>query len=684
MSKGIDLSHIYNLRNNFTIIGLTGQIGSGCSDVATQLERGFIPTDFEEPFKIGFNNKEEEFKHNSYRKYRIIYNYASINFKGYDRINYKEVLIIFLLKYSFDDFIEFLKSQSLLNAFEDVFKKLKSPGQPDFSIEISELFSLKETFNQLSEQYKKIEIPGIKLYDFYFEGEFKSFCQKLLEALKKNSRIKRNKLLQIISINLRMSGEPYKITDTTTQISSNKIFTIVELINNIIRSHGMHAKKLFEEKKISEERTQIVIDDLRNPIEIMFFRQRFAAFYIIAINRKDKARRDALSPKYSTPDTKEIREDFWEHEYNGAKNNEFFKANISTCIQQADIHISFISNSEASGENLKLENQSTDPKDSAISVRDNTTPYFSWQMQLLKFTSLIGQPGLVPPSPEERCMQMAYTAKHNSGCISRHVGAAITDENYSIKAIGWNTTPEGLTPCVLRCAKDLIDPQITSDKKAFTSYEFESVNEEVYKPETDPKFRNELINKFDKPIIENDDILKGRNVCFCFKDLKNSFSKDGKNQVHTRSLHAEENAFLQITKYGGTGIENGKLFTTASPCELCAKKAYQLGIKVIYYIDPYPGISDEHILSAGSKPIIPRLFNGAIGNAYHWLYDPIMPYKDELTLLLNNKFNDYATQQKNEAKINKEKADKFEAENLNLKNKLKELGIEFPESENNI
>jgi len=33
-------------------------------------------------------------------------------------------------------------------------------------------------------------------------------------------------------------------------------------------------------------------------------------------------------------------------------------------------------------------------------------------------------------------MQLAYTAKYNSGCISRQVGAAVTDESYSIKAIG--------------------------------------------------------------------------------------------------------------------------------------------------------------------------------------------------------------------------------------------------------
>ena len=37
----MDLSHIYSLRNNFTLIGLTGQIGSGCSEVAEQLSNGF-------------------------------------------------------------------------------------------------------------------------------------------------------------------------------------------------------------------------------------------------------------------------------------------------------------------------------------------------------------------------------------------------------------------------------------------------------------------------------------------------------------------------------------------------------------------------------------------------------------------------------------------------------------------
>ena len=79
------------------------------------------------------------------------------------------------------------------------------------------------------------------------------------------------------------------------------------------------------------------------------------------------------------------------------------------------------------------------------------------------------------------------------------------------------------------------------------------------------------------------------------------------------------------------------MFTTASPCELCAKKAYQLGMTKIFYIDPYPGISMDHILASGAEKQRPEmvLFTGAIGRAFHNLYTPIAPYKDELSALVS-------------------------------------------------
>jgi dCMP deaminase len=156
---------------------------------------------------------------------------------------------------------------------------------------------------------------------------------------------------------------------------------------------------------------------------------------------------------------------------------------------------------------------------------------------------------------------------------------------------------------------------------------------------------------YDELTIEG---LKGRNIPFCFKDIKNNLDGE-KNQVHTRALHAEENAFLQLSKYGNEGILGGFLFTTSSPCELCAKKAVQLGIKKIFYIDPYPGISEQHILSSQNSSHLLELFSGAIGRAYHQLYEPIMPYKDELELMINFRVEDPYQKLQNEIdRLNRE------------------------------
>lgn len=625
MSKSIDLSHVYQSRNNFTVIGISGRSGSGCSSVANQLVMGFDDVkNFDDPFEIGLS--ELGFKHNEYRKYRIIYDYAKVNYQGFTLIKYKDVITYFIMQSTYRDFVDFLNSSSLVKEF----KKSNLKLFPDFEKELLELKEFESEYERLRSKMLNIDVPNIKkkelqnwrdLYDFFFDTEFTQFSNKMHEILKSRSLLKRNKVLQIITNNLRKSGHAFNFKDFSTK----NIFTIVEFINLLIKSN----------RKFND-RTQIVIDSLRNPIEIMFFRQRFSAFYNFAVNRNDESREFVLRGKYTMDNNEDVTK-FIREEYKGGEDYEFYKQNVSACIQQADIHITFIESKDAHKKNFIIESSD---KETPFH-KDNTSPYFGWKIQLLKYVSLISHPGLITPSPEERCMQLAYTAKHNSGCISRHVGAAITDEFYSIKAIGWNSTPEGQVPCSLRNAEDLI--KHTKDINAFTKYE----------RKTGSEFGNEslffyrLSEKFEDPINKNRKLLKGRTVCFCFKDIKNSFS-EGKNQVHTRSLHAEESAFLQIAKYGGTGIKNGKLFTTASPCELCAKKAYQLGIKVIYYIDPYPGISEEHILSSGSNPIEIRLFNGAIGNTYHWLYDPIMPYKDEISLILGNKFKDLTSQYKSE------------------------------------
>ena len=358
---------------------------------------------------------------------------------------------------------------------------------------------------------------------------------------------------------------------------------------------------------------------------------------------KDDKRRTNIFKKYENRKDKdiellvnqllEIDED--EYKSSSFKTGRFYEPNVQECIQMADYHI----NNHALVNNLeKLGEQS----------------FYSLEEQLMKLQGLIQQPGLITPDSAERVMQIAYTAKLNSGCISRQVGAVVTDNEFSTKAIGWNDVPKGSIPCSLRNIKELfnIDENLSADEKkqrrfGFTQFELGEGLKEVEQinhsqpDDIDKEIDIESLNfnEYIKKAYTNEIMINiklgGKNCPYCFKTAYNAFSGE-KNQVHTRSLHAEENAMLQISRYGGQGLKDGFLFTTASPCELCAKKAYQLGISTIYFIDPYPGITRSHILKSmkeqGPKM---KLFSGAVGRAYHKLYEPFLSQKDELKLLIN-------------------------------------------------
>jgi dCMP deaminase len=389
-------------------------------------------------------------------------------------------------------------------------------------------------------------------------------------------------LLQKIGNNLRKSGNSY-LEDPKPE----EIFLIPRIISNAIEIIRKAAD-------IEEESDHyIVIDALRHPYEIKFLNRSISNFFTIAVNTANEDRiKRLLQLQYNQKQIDNLDEIEYPDEISKAKDySTLVKQNIQSCLEISDIYIS-----------------NTGDKDESIKQMSK---------QLLRYVSLMQHPGLITPTPEERCMQSAVVARSNSGCISRQVGAVVTDEHFSIKSIGWNDVPQGQVPCLLRNVNHVYNGKY--DKGSYSKYELGN-----------EKFKEILIKEFSM-----NETTQGRNISFCFKSVYTKTDDKLKgNQVHTRSLHAEENAFLQIAKYGGQAIIGGNLFTTASPCELCAKKAFQLGIKNIFYIDPYPGIASEHILSSGTNKPNLKLFDGAVRSAYHRLYEAVMPYKDELSFLI--------------------------------------------------
>lgn len=104
-------------------------------------------------------------------------------------------------------------------------------------------------------------------------------------------------------------------------------------------------------------------------------------------------------------------------------------------------------------------------------------------------------------------------------------GATITDSSFSVKAVGWNDVPAGQISCLFRKASDLLS---SNDKEAFSDYELK-----------DKRFRDHLEGRYKRFSVT---AAEGRSSAYCFKSEYNAleFPRMKGNQVHTRSLHAEE------------------------------------------------------------------------------------------------------------------------------------------------
>ena len=578
------INQIYKLRQDFLVIGLTGRTGSGCSTIAKVLSES------------NFNKLKSEFKEfrdgeidNNVRKNRIVYNYMKEHWHPFTIIKASDVIFYYALL--LNDFDTFKNNLFLTTATstgkvgrtsEDVIVKGIKDSLGQLKTDFEALHSdVVECDNYLNNKGYRKDATDIDKFKQLILVQIPKFRNKLDEHLNQTFKKMPGKDLQRWGNNIR---------NFNSVISQNIIHEkspscLASKINQFIKMFRTKDKEASPSNP-----TLIVIDALQNPYEILYFRERYSAFYTISVNTEEDVRKTKLALiGYRRNEIEEIDE---EEKVKKELSQSYERIDIDKCIELSDIHLTH--DGTPVDENRSLINQ------------------------IITYLALIFHPGLVPPSPLERIMQIAYTAKLNSGCLSRQVGAVVTNESYSVKSVGWNTVPEGQTPCTLRDMCDLCGQE---DSGAFSNFE-----------KHDLGFRN-YIEKLVVRYSPNRNKLNGLPLSYCFKDIYTTVSDQRKNQVRTRSLHAEENAFLQLAKYGTTGIRGGKLFTTASCCELCAKKAYQLGIKEIYYIDSYPGISKQHILECGDNQPKTILFTGAVGRAYINLYNPFVPQKDEIESL---------------------------------------------------
>lgn len=176
----------------------------------------------------------------------------------------------------------------------------------------------------------------------------------------------------------------------------------------------------------------------------------------------------------------------------------------------------------------------------------------------------------------ETLMAMAYANSVRSSCSQRKVGALIIDNFGNVFSSGFNEVP-------------------TSERSCKKEYGM------CYRKYLRNQFSNELTE-----IIEDSETQKK-----VASVVKNHF----KALDYCRALHAEENAIVNMARLGGAkNLNDAALYTTTYPCNLCANKIAQVGIRRLIYFEPYPQKEAKEMLQAHKVAQVP--FEGVSYNGY--------------------------------------------------------------------
>lgn len=193
-----------------------------------------------------------------------------------------------------------------------------------------------------------------------------------------------------------------------------------------------------------------------------------------------------------------------------------------------------------------------------------------------RYIGLIEKSKKFEPTEMETLMSMAYANSMRSSCTQRKVGALIIDEYGNVFSSGYNEVPVSERPC---------------------------------KNEYGMCYRKYLRNNIDNKL--RDEINDG--------ELANKVSQiiksNSKMLDYCRALHAEENAIVNMARLSvSANYGEATLFTTTYPCNLCANKIAQVGIKKIIYYEPYPQEEAKKTLAAHNVKQVP--FEGVTFNSY--------------------------------------------------------------------
>lgn len=188
-----------------------------------------------------------------------------------------------------------------------------------------------------------------------------------------------------------------------------------------------------------------------------------------------------------------------------------------------------------------------------------------------RFLHLILGTRVITPTRAETAMYAAASAAANSACLSRQVGAAVTDTDGEVLAIGWNDVP--------RAFGDLYVTELHAGVPSGNDMRCWNFGGKCYNDEEKDGLAGQLVDSLG-------DLIGNAQRTAAIERLRKDRKLRGLIEF-SRSIHAEMHALLTALRQKGDRVRDGVLYVTTYPCHSCARHIIAAGIRTVYYIEPY-------------------------------------------------------------------------------------------------
>ncbi|WP_321291265.1 anti-phage dCTP deaminase [Alcaligenes phenolicus] len=321
----------------------------------------------------------------------------------------------------------------------------------------------------------------------------------------------------------------------------------VQLISEIRKSRQLYDGENSFNKDVFRV---YVLDSLKHPAEVELLRRVYReAFCLVGVVCETEQRlRRLKDSKCEDSGQTEIKKFIARDEDSGTK----YGQKVAETFHLADF---FVDNT---------------PARFLDSEKKNENPLWDVNDQLGRLFDILTHAKLVRPKPNEIGMFHAYGAQLRSACLSRQVGAALTDSFGNLLSTGTNEVPRaggGVYGSVLTNFDDEDD----RDHRCAYSGGY------CRNTKTGIEIIEELVDAIPELKTVDRDALQ--------KKLKNTSL--GRLLEFSRAVHAEMDAILSATRQGASPV-GGRLFVTTFPCHYCARHIVSAGIDEVQYIEPYP------------------------------------------------------------------------------------------------